>query len=74
MLSNILLHELDSELARREYRFVRYADDVNIYVRSCRVGERIMGRVECFLSQSLKLTLNRGKSLVARLRVCDYLG
>ncbi|PUA46353.1 group II intron reverse transcriptase/maturase [Pseudomonas protegens] len=74
LLSNILLNELDRELERRGHCFVRYADDANIYVRSRRAGERVMVSVERFLSQRLKLTLNREKSRVARPWVCDYLG
>ncbi|MCW8274980.1 group II intron reverse transcriptase/maturase [Pseudomonas sp. PCH199] len=74
LLSNILLNELDRELERRGYRFVRYADDANIYVCSRRAGERVMRSVERFLNQRLKLTLNREKSRVARPWVCDYLG
>lgn len=74
LLSNILLNELDRELERRGHRFVRYADDANIYVRSRRAGERVLAGVERFLNQRLKLTLNREKSRVARPWVCDYLG
>ena len=53
---------------------MRYADDANIYVRSRRAGERVMASVERFLSQRLKLSLNREKSRVARPWACDYLG
>jgi len=74
LLSNILLNELDRELERRGHRFVRYADDANIYVSSRRAGERVMAGVERFLRQRLKLTLNREKSRVARPWACDYLG
>lgn len=74
LLSNILLNELDRELERRGHRFVRYADDANIYVRSHRAGERVMAGVERFLSQRLKLALNREKSRVAGSWMCDYLG
>ncbi|WP_438870418.1 group II intron reverse transcriptase/maturase, partial [Pseudomonas sp. L1(2025)] len=74
LLSNILLNELDRELERRGHRFVRYADDANIYVRSRRAGERVLAGVERFLNQRLKLTLNREKSHVARPWGCDYLG
>ena len=74
LLSNILLNELDRELERRGHRFVRYADDANIYVRSQRAGARVMAGVERFLSRCLKLTLNREKSRVARPWACDYLG
>lgn len=74
LLSNILLDELDRELEQRGHRFVRYADDANIYVRSPRAGERTMNSVERFLSQRLKLTVNRKKSRVAGAWKCDYLG
>lgn len=74
LLSNILLDELDRELEQRGHRFVRYADDANIYVRSPRSGERTMNSVERFLSQRLKLTVNRKKSRVAGAWKCDYLG
>ncbi|HCF6433956.1 MULTISPECIES: group II intron reverse transcriptase/maturase [Pseudomonas] len=74
LLSNILLDELDRELERRGHRFVRYADDANIYVRSPRAGERVMDSVERFLKQRLKLMVNRKKSRVARAWKCDYLG
>ena len=74
LLSNILLNELDRELERRGHRFVRYADDANIYVRSRRAGERVMAGVERFLRQCLKLALNREKSRVARPWFCDFLG
>jgi RNA-directed DNA polymerase len=74
LLSNILLNELDRELERRGHRFVRYADDANICVRSQRAGMRVMASVGRFLNRRLKLTLNRQKSRVARPWVCDYLG
>lgn len=74
LLSNILLDELDRELERRDHRFVRYADDANIYVRSHRAGERVLASVERFLRERLKLTVNRKKSQVARAWKCDYLG
>jgi len=74
LLSNILLDKLDRELERRGHRFVRYADDANIYVRSPRAGERVLASVERFLNQRLKLTVNQKKSRVARAWKCDYLG
>ena len=74
LLSNILLNEFDRELERRGHRFVRYADDANIYVRSQRAGERVLTSVERFLKERLKLTVNRKKSQVARAWKCDYLG
>ena len=66
LLSNILLDELDKELERRGHRFVRYADDCNIYVRSKRAGERVLGSVERFVTKRLRLRVNRDKSAVDR--------
>jgi RNA-directed DNA polymerase len=65
LLSNLMLNELDRELERRDHRFVRYADDCNIYVRSRRAGERVMASVAQFLDRRLKLRLNPAKSAVA---------
>src|SRR5215210_3921271 len=65
LLSNIVLDELDQELERRGHRFVRYADDCNIYGRSQRAGERVMASVTRFLARRLKLTVNTAKSAVA---------
>ena len=66
LLSNILLDELDKELERRGHRFVRYADDCNIYVRSKRAGERVLDSVERFVTKRLRLRVNRDKSAVDR--------
>jgi len=66
LLSNILLDELDKELERRGHRFVRYADDCNIYVRSRRGGERVLASIERFLNDRLRLKVNRDKSAVDR--------
>ncbi|WP_292597614.1 group II intron maturase-specific domain-containing protein [Mesorhizobium sp.] len=66
LLSNLLLDDLDRELARRGLRFCRYADDCNIYVRSCRAGERVMASVSRFLTKKLRLQVNEAKSAVAR--------
>jgi len=66
LLSNILLDDLDKELERRGHRFVRYADDCNIYVRSKRAGERVLRRLERYLRRRLRLTVNRDKSVVDR--------
>lgn len=65
-LSNIMLHELDVELERRGHRFVRYADDCNVYVASEAAGERVMASLEQFLAERLRLTVNREKSAVGR--------
>ena len=66
LLSNILLDELDKELEQRGHRFVRYADDCNIYVRSQKAGERVLASVERFLAERLRLKVNREKSAVDR--------
>jgi RNA-directed DNA polymerase len=74
LLSNILLDELDKELERREHNFCRYADDVNIYVGSRRAGERVLDSVERFLTQRLRLQVNRQKSAVDRPWKRKFLG
>ena len=74
LLSNILLDELDRELERREHRFVRYADDCNVYVRSKMAGERVMASLERFLGKRLRLLVNREKSAVARPWARKFLG
>ena len=74
LLSNIVLDELDWELARRGHRFVRYADDCNIYVRSCRAGERVMASISRFIEKKLRLTVNQAKSAVAKPEERHFLG
>lgn len=64
LLSNVVLDELDRELSRRGLRFVRYADDCNIYVGSKRAGERVMGSVRKFIEGRLRLKVNEAKSAV----------
>jgi len=66
VLANVVLDELDWELARRGHRFARYADDCNIVVQSRRAGERVMASVTRFLEDSLRLTVNARKSAVDR--------
>jgi RNA-directed DNA polymerase len=66
LLSNLLLDELDRELETRGHLFVRYADDVNVYVRSEAAGQRVMASLEAFLRKRLRLKVNRSKSAVAR--------
>lgn len=66
LLSNIVLDELDKELEHRGHRFVRYADDCNIYVKSRRAGERVMTAITSFIEKKLKLKVNRAKSAVDR--------
>ena len=74
LLSNLMLDDLDKELERRGLRFVRYADDCNIYVRSRRAGERVMQNVTRFLTGKLKLKVNQEKSAVARPAERKFLG
>jgi RNA-directed DNA polymerase len=66
LLSNVVLDELDGELERRGHRFVRYADDSNVYVRSERAGQRVMESISRFITQKLKLKVNEAKSAVAK--------
>jgi RNA-directed DNA polymerase len=74
LLSNLVLDELDRELERRGHRFVRYADDCNIYVRSERAGQRVMEGITRFITQRLKLKVNEAKSAVARPQDRKFLG
>ena len=74
LLSNLMLDVLDKELEKRGHRFVRYADDCNIYVRSQRAGERVMESIEQFLARRLKLRVNKAKSAVAKPSVRKFLG
>jgi len=66
LLSNILLDDLDKELARRGHMFCRYADDCNVYVRSRRAGERVLASLTSYLQKRLKLKVNAAKSAVDR--------
>src|ERR1022692_1340241 len=74
LLSNLVLDELDRELERRGHRYVRYADDCNIYVRSERAGQRVMESISRFITQKLKLKVNEAKSAVARPQERKFLG
>ena len=74
LLSNLMLDVLDKELEKRGHRFVRYADDCNIYVRSQRAGERVMAGIEKLLAKRLKLKVNKAKSAVAKPSVRKFLG
>jgi RNA-directed DNA polymerase len=74
LLSNVLLDELDKELERRGHRFVRYADDCNVYVQSRTAGERVLASLERFLAKRLRLRINRDKSGVARPWKRKFLG
>ncbi len=74
LLSNLVLDDLDRELERRGHRFVRYADDCNIYVRSKRAGQRVMESIGAFITTKLKLKINGEKSAVARPWERKFLG
>jgi RNA-directed DNA polymerase len=74
LLSNLVLDELDRELEKRGHRFVRYADDCNIYVGSERAGQRVMESVTRFISRRLKLKVNQAKSAVAKPCERKFLG
>jgi len=74
LLSNLMLDELDRELERRGHRFVRYADDSNVYVRSERAGQRVMASLTAFITNRLKLKVNAAKSAVARPAARKFLG
>lgn len=69
-----MLDVLDKELEKRGHRFVRYADDCNIYVRSQKAGERVLAGIERFLEKRLKLKINKAKSAVAKPSVRKFLG
>jgi group II intron reverse transcriptase/maturase len=74
LLSNIMLDDLDKELEKRGHKFVRYADDCNIYVKTRRAGERVMESVKKFLEKKLKLKVNSKKSKVDRATRVKFLG
>ena len=74
LLSNVVLDELDQELHRRGLRFVRYADDCNIFVRSERAGLRVMASTRRFIEKRLRLVINEEKSAVARPSERHFLG
>ena len=74
LLSNLVLDELDRELEQRGHRFVRYADDCNIYVRSRRAGHRVMESLTAFITHKLKLKVNTSKSAAARPWLRKFLG
>jgi RNA-directed DNA polymerase len=74
LLSNVMLDDLDKELEKRGHRFVRYADDCNIYVKTQRAGERVMAGVKEFLEKKLKLKVNPKKSKVDRAVRVKFLG
>jgi len=74
LLSNILLNELDRELEKRGHRYVRYADDFSIYVRSIQAARRVGNSIYLFLRDVLRLPINREKSGTRRPSTFDILG
>jgi len=74
LLSNIVLDEMDKELESRGHKFVRYADDCNIFVQSQAAGERVMQSISNFIEGKLKLIVNKDKSQVCLVNQTKYLG
>jgi RNA-directed DNA polymerase len=74
LLANVMLNDLDSELERRGHRFVRYADDLMVYVGSERAGQRVIESISSFVERRLKLRVNRRKSAVAPATRRPFLG
>lgn len=74
LLANIVLHDLDMELEKRGHKFVRYADDFLVLVKSERAGQRVMTSLTRFLEKKLRLAVNPAKSKVAKLNQCNFLG
>lgn len=74
LLSNVMLDDLDWELEKRGHRFVRYADDVMVYVKSRRGGQRVMQSTTRFIEQRLKLRVNAEKSALAPATTRAFLG
>lgn len=68
------MHELDKELHQRNHRFVRYADDCSIYVKSSKSAKRVMMSITRFIETELKLQVNKGKSKVSRPNQSTLLG
>jgi group II intron reverse transcriptase/maturase len=74
LLSNVMLDDLDWELEKRGHRFVRYADDGRIYVRSERAGQRVMASITQYVERCLRLKINHEKSVVDRATKRPLLG
>jgi len=74
LLSNIVLDELDKELEKRDLEFCRFADDCNLFVKSQKAAERVMGTISQFIEGKLKLKVNQEKSQVARSEKVKFLG
>jgi RNA-directed DNA polymerase len=74
LLANVLLDDLDKELEKRNHRFVRYADDFVILVKSERAANRVMKSITRFLQRKLKLEVNESKSRMVKSVDCEFLG
>jgi RNA-directed DNA polymerase len=74
LLSNVILDILDKELERRGHKFVRYADDCNIYVKSERAGNRVLASISRYIQKELKLRINEGKTAVDETHTRNFLG
>jgi RNA-directed DNA polymerase len=74
ILSNIILDELDKELEKRGHKFVRYADDCSIYVRSMKSAERVKESITRFIEGKMKLKVNREKSRISTSKESNLLG
>jgi len=74
LLSNIVLDELDKELESRGHKFVRYADDFSIFVRSQEASERVKRSISNFLTNKLKLKVNQEKSVACKVNETKLLG
>jgi group II intron reverse transcriptase/maturase len=74
LLSNVMLNELDKELARRGHRFVRYADDCMIFCKSKKSAERTLKSIVPYIEEKLFLKVNRTKTCVAHISKVKYLG
>lgn len=73
-MSNILLDDLDKALEARGHKFIRYADDLAIFVKSKRAGERVLASVGKYLERILKVKVNQTKSKVGKVRDSSVLG
>ena len=74
LLSNILLDEFDKELEKRGHKFVRYADDCSIYVKSVKAAERVKASITEYLEKILKLKVNETKTKISKARESTLLG
>ena len=74
LLSNIYLNELDRELRRRDHKFVRYADDLMIFVKSRKAAKRTLRKIVPFIEEKLFLKLNKNKTVVSNVKGVKFLG